>query len=339
MGSPLAPTLANLFMGVNETNWLSEYEGVGPKFYRRYVDDIFAVFEHELEACSFFEYLNSRHPNIKFTKEYSKNGTLPFLDVSIYNMNNYTTSVYHKSTYTGLLLNFKSFVPFEYKIRLIKTLLDRIFRICTSWVIFDLETKKLTKTLLRNMYPIRLINKQIKRYLDSKFVQKNEQGTLTTDREIRNVTLPYIGKFSDCAKKKINKLVSQFCNQKLQIRLVFTTCKLKSYFSNKDILPKMFTSFVVYHFKCAGCNSSYVGRTHVHYDKRCEQHLESDVRSSVFKHINANATCKKSDYKSFNIIDRGNTDYTLAIKEGMHIKWLKPNLNTQKHHIILKLLV
>ena len=30
MGSPLAPTLANLFMGYNENKWLNEYKGVGP---------------------------------------------------------------------------------------------------------------------------------------------------------------------------------------------------------------------------------------------------------------------------------------------------------------------
>ena len=119
MGSPLAPHLANLFMGYNEKTWISEY-GVEvtpapPHFYRRYVDDIFAVFDKKEEALKFLDYLNSRHPNIKFTKEENINGVLPFLDVSISNLNGFKTSVYHKSTYTGLLTNFKSFVPFDYK--------------------------------------------------------------------------------------------------------------------------------------------------------------------------------------------------------------------------------
>ena len=266
-------------------------------------------------------------------------GILPFLDISICNSNTFETSVYHKATYTGVLLNFKSFAPFEYKLRLIKTLLDRIFKISSSWNIFDAEKNKLTKTLLRNLYPKRLIDKCIKRYLDNKYLKKNNQQNSIETKEIKYVTLPYIGQFSVCVKKKINKLISQFCNHNLQIRLVFTTCKLKSYFSNKDRLPNMFTSFVIYHFKCTGCNSAYVGRTHVHYDTRCEQHLKTDVNSSIYKHINAKQCCKKSDKKSFKIIDRANTDYELAIKEGMHINWLKPDLNTQKHHIILKLLV
>ena len=45
MGSPLGPVLANLFMGVMEDMWLNEYSGPPVLFYKRYVDDIFCVFE------------------------------------------------------------------------------------------------------------------------------------------------------------------------------------------------------------------------------------------------------------------------------------------------------
>ena len=61
MGSPLAPPLANLFMGVNETKWINDYEGNGPTFYKRYVYDIFAVFNDEKEANLF---LNTQTGNI-----------------------------------------------------------------------------------------------------------------------------------------------------------------------------------------------------------------------------------------------------------------------------------
>ena len=82
-----------------------------------------------------------------------------------------------------------------------------------------------------------------------------------------------------------------------------------------------------------------MGRTHCHFDSRREQHLRTDRNSSIYKHINSNENCKKSNKNSFKILDRGNTDYTLAIKEGMYIKWNEPNLNSQKKHIILKLLL
>jgi len=342
MGSPLAPPLANLFMGINETKWLEEYHGTGPIFYKRYVDDIFAVFENELQSNSFFDYLNNRHPNITFTKENNENGQLPFLDILISNSSTFSTTIYRKTTYTGLLLNFKSFTPFQYKTRLIQTLLDRTYKICSSWVIFDKETRILSKNLLRNMYPKRLLEKCIKKYLDKRFEKlshENKDCENNENKDIKYITLPYLGYFSNYAKKRIKNLVKQFCDNKLNIQLVFTTCKLKSYFSNKDRLPMEFTSRVIYKFKCAGCNASYVGRTHCHFDTRCEQHLKTDSNSHILKHIKIKNECKKSDKTSFKIIDRANSDYALAIKEGMHIKWQEPTLNTQKKHVILKLLV
>ena len=56
MGSPLAPILANLFMGFHEQNWIEKATNVKPMFYKRYLDDIFAVFESESDADAFFIY-------------------------------------------------------------------------------------------------------------------------------------------------------------------------------------------------------------------------------------------------------------------------------------------
>ena len=81
MGSPLAPVLANLFMGHNEKLWLENFQGTPPSYYRRYVDDIFSVFNNSFEAKEFFNYINTRHPNIKFTMETKVNKIIPFLDV------------------------------------------------------------------------------------------------------------------------------------------------------------------------------------------------------------------------------------------------------------------
>ena len=149
-------------MGYNEEKWLEEYQGVGPQVYKRYVDDIFAIFNNENEADEFFDYINSKQHNIKFTKEYNQNGVLPFSDVLISNLETFKTSVYHKSTYTGLLTNFKSFVPFEYKIRLIKTLLDRIYKINSSRESFNLDVKSLCKCLLRNFHILEITPKLLK---------------------------------------------------------------------------------------------------------------------------------------------------------------------------------
>ena len=69
MGSPLAPVLANIFMGFHESKWLNEYNLNKPKFYLRYVDDILAAFDNERDSLNFLDFLNNRHLNIKFTIE------------------------------------------------------------------------------------------------------------------------------------------------------------------------------------------------------------------------------------------------------------------------------
>ena len=135
MGSPLAPVLANIFMGFHESKWLIEYNLNKPKFYLRYVDDILAPFDNEQDSLNFLNFLNKRHPNIKFTIEKQNNHSIAFLDVFISRINyqNLTLQTHYKSTYTVLLLNFKSFTSFSYKISLIKCLIDRSFNICNNW--------------------------------------------------------------------------------------------------------------------------------------------------------------------------------------------------------------
>ena len=57
--------------------------------------------------------------------------SIAFLDVFISGINNQnlTLQAYHKSIYTGLLINFKSFTSFSHKISLIKCVTDRSSKI------------------------------------------------------------------------------------------------------------------------------------------------------------------------------------------------------------------
>ena len=64
IGSPLAPVLANLFMGFYEYKWLNEYNMSKPKFYLRYVNDILASFDKEQDSLNLSKCLNKKHPEI-----------------------------------------------------------------------------------------------------------------------------------------------------------------------------------------------------------------------------------------------------------------------------------
>ena len=78
-------------------------------------DDILVAFKNEQNSLNFWNFLSNRHPNLKFTIEKQINHSIVFLDVFILGINNQnlTLQTYYKSTYTGLLLNFKSFTSLQ----------------------------------------------------------------------------------------------------------------------------------------------------------------------------------------------------------------------------------
>ena len=62
IGYPLDPILANIFLSHHEENWLSKRPiEFKTSFYRRYVDDVFVLFESSESAASFREYMSSKH--------------------------------------------------------------------------------------------------------------------------------------------------------------------------------------------------------------------------------------------------------------------------------------
>ena len=68
MISPLSPTLANIFMCSCESKWVRDCPNdFKPVFYRRYVDDIFALFSSPDHADKFKKCLSSKHININFS--------------------------------------------------------------------------------------------------------------------------------------------------------------------------------------------------------------------------------------------------------------------------------
>ena len=131
MGSPLAPILANLFIRHHEKLWLKNFHGSTILFCRKYVDDTFCLFHSEHDATLFFDCIKSSHPNIRFTMKKQVNHGSPFLDVLTGNNDpsSSLTSVHCKKTFTGLLTNYFSFTSYSYKVGLIKTLVDRAYKI------------------------------------------------------------------------------------------------------------------------------------------------------------------------------------------------------------------
>ena len=132
MGSPLGPTLANVFLCCHEKIWLqncpSEFK---PIIHRRCVDDTFLLFRSKHHIQKSQNYLNRQRKNIKFTSETENENSILFLDIKITRYNNkFVTSVYRKPTFSGVLTDFGSFIPKSYTCNLRFALLHRTFKLC-----------------------------------------------------------------------------------------------------------------------------------------------------------------------------------------------------------------
>ena len=89
MGTKMTPSFANLFLGIFETNALSNTP-FHPHTWWRYLDDVFMIWTEGLDHLKIFvDYLNNIHPTIKFTSNHSLTN-VPFLDVMVL----YITALY-----------------------------------------------------------------------------------------------------------------------------------------------------------------------------------------------------------------------------------------------------
>ena len=139
MGSPCGPTLANIFLCHFEKIWLDdcpvEYR---PAVYKRYVDDTFLLFKDFAQIDQFLNFINSRHPNLNFTREVEENRSLSFLDMTITRTRDkFETSIFRKKTFTGLGSHFLSCEPILYKINAIKTLIYRAYHLSSTYLNFS----------------------------------------------------------------------------------------------------------------------------------------------------------------------------------------------------------
>ena len=111
MGTRMAPQYANLFMGRLEQEFLDSCE-LKPSLYLRYIDDIFMLWPHGLDALQdFFLRFNAFHPTIKFKMDYSSE-SVNFLDTKVIFRNGHiSTSLYRKPTDSLSFLHYSSFHP------------------------------------------------------------------------------------------------------------------------------------------------------------------------------------------------------------------------------------
>ena len=342
MGSPIGPTLANIFLSHYEKIWLQDCPNeFKPLLYRRYVDDTFLLFKNEAHIPLFLEYLNSKHPNIEFTSDTENENKLPFLDIEINRtVSGFQTSIYRKPTFTGLCTKFTSFIPLQYKRNLVSTLAYRAYQICSNYVNFHKEVSFLRKLLFNNGFPYNFTDVYIGKMLNTIFRCNNQEKT-TVEKKFIYFSIPFMGSHSYTLRKRLKKLFYEFYPQ-VCIRVVFKSLNpISRFFNIKDKVPDDLKSCVVYKYECDCCSATYVGKCSRHFKTRINEHLGRSPRtgnllvkpsySAIREH------CEGKDHRpskeNFSILVSANSSVDLNIMEALYQHMHKPTLGRSSYDL------
>ena len=338
MGSPLGPTLANIFMCHHERKWLNQCPAtIKPLIYQRYIDDTFLLFNDSQNPKQFLDYLNVQHNNINFTSESENNNSISFLDINITkNPNNFETSVFRKNTFTGLGTNFLSHTPFEFKISCIKTLIYRAYHISSTYINFNKEITFLRNFFFINKFPINLFNLHLKKFLNNIY-NPISQPIINVPKHKIYCKIPYCGYLTNKIKIDLTNFICKHFPQ-LNVRLISVNKKsIGSFFKHKHRLPDYLCSSIIYSFSSLDSDEvQYIGSTIRQLQCRIDEHKGISVRtkmpitkplfSAIRDHChNKNITI--SD-KQFKIINHSFNPTDIRTLESLHITKQKPPLNT-----------
>ncbi len=265
MGSPLSPVLANIFMEHFEQNALAN-SALVPKLWKRYVDDIFAVWSHGKEHLSkFLSYLNNIHPSIKFTIEQENDQlSLSFLDIALTRNpdGSLKHSVYRKPTHTDRYLNYRSFHHPQIKSSVSKTLVNRAYNVCDKESI-NKELAHLNVVLQQNGFPIDKIS------LTPPPPRSDKKQEFSN-----SVCIPYVGPASHQIERILasSSIKVYHCSSRKIYQLLY---------SHKDKTDNNLKPGV-YRIPCT-CGKVYIGETGRNLKLRQKEHNDCCAKCQVDK--------------------------------------------------------
>ena len=208
MGTKMAPTYANLFMGYLESQLLDRT----PLIWFRYIDDIFFLWAHGKDKLNdFFQQCNSFNSHIKFEQSFSSTN-IPFLDVQvIIRDGKIETDLYTKPTDTHQYLNWTSCHPRHTKTAIPYSLALRLKRICSTNTYFESRAKHLSNILVERGYKNGLIKESINRARQ----KTREEALHINDTKTNNNRVPLVVTYNP-ALPKLHAILQQH-HQLLQV--------------------------------------------------------------------------------------------------------------------------
>ena len=232
-------------------------------------------------------------------------------------------------------MSFFSYCPLKFKINAISTLLHRAYHICSSFSIIHSEFDFIKKYFIANGYPVKLIDSQIKKFLNKIYSKGNAECIVRKQKMY--ITLPFFGPISEDMKKELYKCLTKFYST-LEFNIILTNpLKLYNFFPRKERLPLPLRSSIIYQYNCPNCKiGSYIGSTSRCFQVRVDEHRGISTRtnlplakpsySSIRNHCNSIHGTNPLT-KDFMIIDNCQNNTDLLILESIYISKIKPSLN------------
>ena len=371
MGAKCAPSIANLYVSILETNFLVIHR---PLLYFRFIDDIFVILDEKFEI----NLLTQSFENLKLNIISEKSINFLDLDINLDKTTGYLSfSLYTKPTNTfSYLLASSNHPKFIFK-NIPKSLFIRIRRICSNYSDFLFFGRRLTYQLINRGYNEIFINKvfrtisKIKRDIllpykpkSDKFDEKNIFFKFPFDLSTINIKTALKTAYNSIANNQslLNYKFTPISNMQPNLSSLFihefkmfntskfgfkrctqrscTLCK----FSNSDpyivindfYLPIMADSNcrsknILYILSCSKCKTYYIGQS-ISANKR----LKSHIRAIRLNKTSSNCVCV---HRHFNSFDHDTLkDFTFNIfNVDIDNKFKRLALETQLIHLFIKL--
>ena len=277
------------------------------------------------------------------------NNKLPFLDVLLDNSNRekYLRNVYTKPTKTEECINYECDAPNRYKIGVIKTLINRAYKICNSNEGIKNETQRIKKLLINNNFPNKLVDKIMDDYADKYDRNHEEPQSISSNSDdssavsvaqifYRNQYHKLYQADEDALRKIIRDKVLQV-NVKIKLCIYYKNKKIKDCIMKNNMTNSTVVhadkSHLIYEFicperECQSLKESYIGLTSCTLRERFINHRN---KGSIFAHYFQKHGGQKPEVdkivKATNILYHCDKKIDLHIFEALFIRKFKPSLN------------
>ena len=210
--------------------------------------------------------------------------------------------------------------------------LNFLINLNSTFELFHREISFLLDYFKTNNFPLNIVYKQIKSFLNKLYEPKELQ--IIVPKKRLYIKFPYFGYISEKIKDDINKLLTKYFSH-LDLRLCFVNSfQIGSFFNHKDRLDDDMCSSIIYLFTCEECNSQYIGSSirqlrcrvaeHMHLSPRSKLPILSPNFSSIMEHHKE--TKHSLSPNNFKILCNSNKS-DIRLLESIYIHKLKPKLN------------